>query len=75
AAGMISALMWPHTFTDQRPFFELAIVVSPIFTAVLMYRAGALLRGLGQQPPILTDLRAATLIAIGMSIARIAALS
>jgi hypothetical protein len=75
AAGMISALMWPHTFTDQRPFFELAIIASPILTAVLMYRAGSMLRGFGQQPPVLMDLRAATLVAIGMSIARIAVLS
>ena len=75
AAGMISALMWPHTFTDQRPFFELALIASPMLTAVLMYQTGAVLRKLGQQPPVLLDLRAATIVAFGMSITRIAALS
>src|SRR3712207_640292 len=49
AAGMISALMWPHTFTDQRPFFEVAMIVSPLLTALLMDRAASILRGLGQQ--------------------------
>ena len=75
AAGMISALMWPHTFTDQRPFFEVAMIVSPLLTAVLMDRAGSLLRDIGQQPPVMLDLRSATIVAIGMSVTRLAALT
>jgi hypothetical protein len=75
AAGMISALMWPHTFADQRPFFELALVVSPPVTAVLMYRTGFLLRGLGQNPPMLFNLRSAGIVAIGMALTRITILS
>lgn len=71
AAGMISALMWPYTFTDQRPFFELAMVASPLLTGVLMYRTGFLLRQLGQNPPVLFDLRAASIVAIGMSVTRL----
>lgn len=71
AAGMISALMWPYTFTDQRPFFELAMVASPLLTGVLMYRTGFLLRQLGQNPPVLFDLRSASIVAIGMSVTRL----
>jgi hypothetical protein len=74
AAGTISALMWPHTFTDQRPFFEVALVASPLVTARLMDRAGSILRGLGQQPPVMLDRRSATIVAIGMSVTRIAML-
>ena len=40
AAGTISVLMWPHTFADQRPFFEMAAIASPLLTAFLMYRTG-----------------------------------
>lgn len=75
AAGVISALMWPHTFTDQRPFFELALIASPILTAFAMYGSGSVLRGIGQQPPALFNLRAAMIVAMGMSITRLAALS
>jgi hypothetical protein len=71
AAGMISALMWPHTFTDQRPFFELATIASPLLTAFLMYRTGFFLRALGQQPPMLFNMRAAGIVAIGISLTRI----
>ncbi len=73
-AGTISAVMWPHTFTDQRPFFELAVIASPFLTALLMYRAGFVLRGLGQEPPMLFNLRAAGIVAIGISLSRIAML-
>jgi hypothetical protein len=75
AAGTISSLMWPHTFTDQRPFFELALIASPLLTALLMYRTGSVLRVLGQQPPVLFNLRSAAIVAIGMSLTRIAMLS
>jgi hypothetical protein len=71
AAGMISALMWPHTFTDQRPIFELALIVSPLLSAVLMHRTGAILRALGHQPQLLLDLRCAGIVAIGMTLSRI----
>jgi hypothetical protein len=74
AAGTISGVMWPHTFTDQRPFFELALIASPLLTAFLMYRTGFVLRGLGQEPPVLLNLRSATIVAIGMSVTRIAML-
>ena len=75
AAGTISTLAWPHTFTDQRPFLELAAIASPLLTAVLMYRTGFLMRGLGQKPPALCDLRSACIVASGMSIMRIVMLS
>ncbi|HET9868026.1 MAG TPA: hypothetical protein VFQ06_12085 [Nitrospira sp.] len=75
AAGIISVVMWPHTFTDQRPFFELATITSPLLTAFLMYRTGSLLRDLGQEPPVLLNIRSATIVAIGMSLTRIAMLS
>lgn len=74
AAGLISALIWPHTFTDERPFLELAVITSPMLTALLMQRTGSVLLGLGQQLPILLDQRAAILVAIGMSASRIAML-
>ena len=70
AAGTISSLMWPHTFTDQRPFLELAVIASPMLTALLMYGTGSILRELGQQLPILLNLRSATIVAIGMSLTR-----
>lgn len=75
AAGTISVFAWPHTFTDQRPFFEFAVIVSPLLTAFLMYRTGFVLRGLGQQPPALFNLRSATIIAIGISLIRVVMLS
>ena len=75
AAGIISVLTWPHTFTDQRPFFEVALIVSPLLTAYLMYRAGFVLRGLGQEPPALFSLRSASIVAIGISLTRIVMLS
>ena len=70
AAGTISSLMWPHTFTDQRPFLELAVIASPMLTALLMYGTGSILRELGQTLPILLNLRSATIVAIGMSVTR-----
>lgn len=75
AAGVIGVFAWPYTFTDQRPFFEMAVIASPVLTAVLMYGTGLLLRRIGQQAPMLCDLRAASLVAIGMSLSRIAMLS
>jgi hypothetical protein len=75
AAGTISVLAWPHTFTDQQPFLELAVIASPLLTAVLMYRTGFVLRHLGQNPPALCDLRSASIVALGMSIMRIAMLT
>jgi hypothetical protein len=75
AAGVTSVLMWPHTFTDQRPFLELAVLGSPLLTAMLMCKTASLLRRLGQQPPALLDQRSATIVAIGMSLARVATLA
>ena len=75
AAGTISVLMWPHTFTDQRPFFELAVIASPLLTAFLMDRAGFVLRGAGREPLALCNIRSASIVAIGMSLTRIALLS
>lgn len=74
AAGTISVLAWPYTFTDQRPFFELAMIASPLLTAVLMHRTGFVLRGLGQEPPMLFNLRSATIVAMAMTLSRIALL-
>ncbi len=75
AAGTISAVMWPHTFADRRPFFEMAAIASPLLTAFLMNRTGFFLRGLGQEPPMLFNIRAAGIVAIGISMSRIAMLS
>jgi hypothetical protein len=71
AAGMLSALMWPHTFTDERPIYALAAIASPLLTAMLLQRTGAVLRALGQQLPVLLDFRSTTIVAIGMAIMRI----
>ena len=71
AAGTISVVMWPHTFTDQRPFLEVATVASPLLTAFLMYRTGSLLKDLGQEPPVLLNIRSATIVAVGMAVTRI----
>ena len=71
AAGAISALILPQGYTNQRPFFEIAAVLSPVVTGLVMYRAGALLRERGIEPPALFTVRAATIIAIGMSLIRV----
>jgi hypothetical protein len=75
AAGTISVLAWPHGFTNQRPFVEIAVIASPMMTGFVMYRTGILLRELGQKPPALFDIRSASIVAIGMSLIRIATLS
>lgn len=75
AAGAIGVFAWPFTFTDQQPFFEMAVIASPVLTAALMYGTGLLLRRLGQQPLMLCDLRSASVVAIGMALSRIALLS
>jgi hypothetical protein len=74
AAGTISVLTWPHVITNQRPFVEIAAIASPMLTGFLMYRAGVLLREMGQKPPVLFDIRSASIVAIGMSLIRIATL-
>lgn len=75
AAGTISALAWPHSFTNQRPFFEIAAIASPMMTGFVMYQTGVLLRELGQKPPVLFDIRSASIVAAGMSLIRIVMLS
>ena len=40
AAGTISVLAWPHGFTDQHPFVEIAAIASPVVTGFLMYGTG-----------------------------------
>jgi hypothetical protein len=75
AAGTISVLTWPHAITNQHPFVEIVAIASPMMTGFVMYRAGVLLRGLGQKPPALFDIRSASIVAIGMSLIRIATLS
>ena len=75
AAGMISVLAWPHGFTDQRPFFEIAAMASPVITGFAMYGTGLFLRRLGQKPPALFDIRSASIVAIGISLIRIVMLS
>jgi len=75
AAGMISVLAWPHGFTDQRPFFEIAAMASPVITGFAMYATGLFLRRLGQKPPALFDIRSASIVAIGISLIRIVMLS
>lgn len=75
AAGTISVLAWPHGFTDQRPFVEIAATVSPVVTGLVMYRTGLLLRGLGQKTPALFDVRSASIVAIGISLIRVVMLS
>ncbi len=75
AAGTISVLAWPHGFTNQRPFVEIAAIASPMMTGFVMYRTGVLLRELGQKPPALFEIRSASIVAIGMSLIRIATLS
>ena len=74
AAGTISVLTWPQVITNQRPFVEIAAIASPMMTGFLMYRAGVLLRDIGQKPPVLFDIRSASIVAIGMSLIRIATL-
>lgn len=75
AAGTISVLTWPHVITNQRPFVEIAAVASPMLTGFVMYRAGLLLREMGQKPPVLFDIRSASIVAVGMSLIRIVTLS
>jgi hypothetical protein len=75
AAGTISALAWPHDFTNQRPFFEIAAIASPMMTGLVMYQTGVLLRELGQKPPALFDIRSASIVAAGMSLIRMVMLS
>ncbi len=75
AAGTISVLTWPHGFTDQHPFVEIAAIASPVVTGFLMYGTGILLRELGQKPPALFDIRSASIVAIGISLIRIVMLS
>jgi hypothetical protein len=75
AAGTISVLTWPHAITNQRPFVEIAAIASPMMTGFVMYRTGVLLRDIGQKPPVLFDIRSASIVAIGMSLIRIATLS
>lgn len=75
AAGTISVLAWPHGFTNQRPFVEIAAIASPMMTGFVMYRTGVLLRELGQKPPALFDVRSASIVAIGISLVRIVMLS
>ena len=75
AAGTISVLAWPHGFTDQRPFVEIAAIASPVVTGFLMYGTGVLLRELGQKPPALFDIRSASIVAIGISLIRMVMLS
>lgn len=75
AAGTISVLAWPHGFTDQRPFVEIAAIASPVMTGFVMYRTGLFLRELGQKPPALFDIRSASIVAIGISLIRIVMLS
>ncbi len=75
AAGTISVLAWPHGFTDQHPFVEIAAIASPVVTGFLMYGTGVLLRELGQKPPALFDIRSASIVAIGISLIRIVMLS
>jgi hypothetical protein len=55
--------------------FEMAAIASPLLTAFLMNRTGFFLRGLGQEPPMLFNIRAAGIVAIGISMSRIAMLS
>jgi hypothetical protein len=75
AAGMISVFAWPHGFTNQHPFVEIAAIASPILTAFVMYRSGVVIRELGQKPPALFDIRSAAIVAVGISLIRIAMLS
>ena len=75
AAGTISVLAWPHGFTDQHPFVEIAAIASPVVTGFLMYGTGVLLRELGQKPPALFDIRSASIVAICISLIRVAMLS
>ena len=75
AAGMISVLAWPHGFTDERPFFEIAAMASPLITGLALYGTGVFLRRLGQQPPALFNIRSASIVAIGISMIRILMLS
>jgi hypothetical protein len=75
AAGTISVLTWPQVVTNQRSIVEIAAIASPIMTGFVMYRAGVLLRELGQTPPALFDIRSASIVAIGISLIRMMMLS
>ena len=75
AAGTISVMTWPHGFTDVAPLVGIAAIASPVVTGLIMYRAGLLLRWLGQEPPALLNVRSASIVAIGISLVRIVMLS
>ena len=75
AAGTISVMTWPRGFTDVAPLVGIAAIASPVVTGLIMYRAGALLRWLGQEPPALLNVRSASIVAIGISLVRIVMLS
>ena len=70
AAGAISAFLWPRGYTAEPGFFEIATVVSPVVTGILMAVAGMLIRRFGKTPLSLLAMRPATIVALGISLSR-----
>ena len=72
SAGALGVLAWPDGYIARNQVLEVAALISPAAAGFTMYRAGAVLRARGYEPPALLAVHAVTIFVVGVALVRAA---